>query len=112
MYTNSMGYDQDGRPVKRPRHVSSMAGENLHHLNTAGMESSDTVGMGMKMNTTSDNNHKNIRAEGHLLLSTSTASPASRGRTDDKNNRKLSCKECRRQVNFPLLFFYTFMFFF
>lgn len=87
-----MGYNQDGRPAKRPRNVStSIAGENPH-LNTGPVED---LGMGMKMTTTADS-LKNMRL-GHQP----PTSLPNRGRTDDKNNRKLSCKECRRQVKLP-----------
>ena len=85
MFT-TMGYDQGGRPTKRQREVSTtIAGENVR-LNTGPVE----VGMAMKI-TTADG-LKNMNQQ------SSTSSTLNRPRTDDKNNRKLSCKECRRQV--------------
>ncbi|KAF8817210.1 hypothetical protein BYT27DRAFT_7205076 [Phlegmacium glaucopus] len=88
MFTNSLAYDQDSRPTKRPRNAStSIAGETMH-LNAGAVED---VGMGLP---TADN-LRNMRSEGHLASASATGTP-NRGRTDDKNNRKLSCKECRR----------------
>ena len=111
MFTNSMGYDQDRRPTKRPR---DNGGESSHHPNlsiNAGLAMENMgmgMGMGMGMSATGDS-LKNTR-EGRQQqqqqqqrqqqqVSTSpTTTTGNRGRTDDKNNRKLSCKECRRRV--------------
>ena len=60
-----------------------------------------TMGMGM---TAAGDSLKNTREgrqqqQQQQQISTSpTTTTMNRGRTDDKNNRKLSCKECRRQV--------------
>lgn len=88
MFTNSMGYDQGSRPIKRPRNVS--VGESAP-LNAGPVED-----MSMGPMSTADDNLRNImmKPEAHHIPSTS-ATP-NRGRIDDKNNRKLSCKECRR----------------
>ena len=105
MFSNSMGYDQDHRPTKRPRDTG---GEGSHHPNlniNAGLAMENMgMGMGMGMSATGDS-LKNTREgrqqqqQQQQQVSTSpTTTTGNRGRTDDKNNRKLSCKECRRRV--------------
>jgi membrane protease subunit (stomatin/prohibitin family) len=102
MFTNSMGYDQDRRPAKRPR---DNGGESAHpNLNLNALENVG-MGMGMGMTAAGDSlkNTREGRQQQQQQVSTSpTTTTMNRGRTDDKNNRKLSCKECRRQV---LMFF-------
>ena len=104
-----MGYDQDHRrPAKRQR---DNGGESAHpNLNINALENvgMGTMGMGM---TAAGDSLKNTREgrqqqqQQQQQISTSpTTTTMNRGRTDDKNNRKLSCKECRRQVLF--LFFH------
>ena len=105
-----MGYDQDHRPAKRPR---DNGGEGAHpnlNLNTGLAMENMGMGMGVGMTAVGDNSLKNTREgrqqqqqQQQQQVSTSpTTTTMNRGRTDDKNNRKLSCKECRRQV--PFLF--------
>ena len=109
MFTNSMGYDQDHRPSKRPR---DNGGEGAHHPNlsiNAGLAMENMgMGMGMGMSATGDslkNTREGRQQQQQQQVSTSpTTTTGNRGRTDDKNNRKLSCKECRRRV----LSFYLF----
>ena len=107
-----MGYDQDhNRPSKRPR--DSGEGSHLPNLNiNAGLAMENMgMGMGMGMSSTGDS-LKNTRdgrqqqqqqqqQQQHQVSTSPTTSTGNRGRTDDKNNRKLSCKECRRRVLFP-----------
>lgn len=82
----------DARPSKRPRNVgessfrdSVQAGPIEDH----GMGSpTDPMGRAGR----SDGGHNSIVS----ATMPANASTAGRGRVDDKNNRKLSCKECRR----------------
>lgn len=98
-----MGYDQDHRPAKRPR---DNGGESAHpNLNLNTGLAMENMGMGMGMGhgmTAAGDSLKNTRdgrQQQQQQVSTSpTTTTVNRGRTDDKNNRKLSCKECRRQV--------------
>ncbi|KAF8182616.1 hypothetical protein BJ912DRAFT_928505 [Pholiota molesta] len=86
MLGSSLDYTQDGqsplRPTKRPRNVS-FSGEVLQSQ-AAGYGEEQEMDMGMG---TGGPATRNV---------VPTASSANRGRVDDKNNRKLSCKECRR----------------
>ena len=103
-----MGYDQDHRPAKRPRDSGGESARSNLNLNAGLSMENMRMGMGMGMSATGDS-LKNTR-EGQQqqqqqqqvsISPTTTTTTANRGRTDDKNNRKLSCKECRRQVFSP-----------
>lgn len=92
-----MPYDQDHRPAKRQRDDSAHPNLNLN----TGL-AMENMGMGMGMTAAGDSlkNTREGRQQQHQQVSTSpTTTTVNRGRTDDKNNRKLSCKECRRQVH-------------
>ena len=108
MFTNSMGYDQDHRPAKRPRDNGGESARPNLNLNAGLAMENMRMGMGMGMSATGDS-LKNTREgqqqqqqQQQVSISPTTTTTVNRGRTDDKNNRKLSCKECRRQVlSFP-----------
>jgi hypothetical protein len=106
MFTNSMAYDQDHRPTKRPRDNGGGEGTHLPNLNiNAGLSMENMgMGMGMSMSATGDsfkNTREGRQPQQQQQVSTPpTTTTGNRGRTDDKNNRKLSCKECRRRVPF------------
>lgn len=76
--------NSDFRPSKRPRNVS--LSEQHPGAYRGSMEGRSMVtGVGVE-------GFRNTRVEGPPAV----AGPSNRGRVDDKNNRKLSCKECRR----------------
>ena len=101
MFTNSMGYDQDRRPAKRPR---ENGGESLNINAGLAMENMGmAMGMGMSaagdsLKNTREGRQQQQQQQQQVSTSPTTSTTVNRGRTDDKNNRKLSCKECRRQV--------------
>jgi len=73
----------DFRPSKRPRNVS-LSDQHPGARYRGAMEGQSIV--------TGVEGFRNTRVEGPPAA----AGPSNRGRIDDKNNRKLSCKECRR----------------
>ncbi|KAF9561089.1 hypothetical protein CPC08DRAFT_664768 [Agrocybe pediades] len=82
----------DARPAKRPRNVSfsaEMMQSNPGIRATTGREEND---QGMGMDTRPELSRAS-RQEDAPQVGPSTTSKA---RSDEKNNRKLSCKECRR----------------
>jgi len=89
MLGSSLDYVQDShndsRPSKRPRNASLSEG----HAGARYLGPVEGQRMGAKFGV---GNFRNTRVEGPPA----TAGPSNRGRVDDKNNRKLSCKECRR----------------
>lgn len=98
MFTN---YDQDHRPTKRPR--DNGGGESAQHHPTLSINpglAMENMGMGIMGMSASGDSLKSTREgrqQQQQQVSTSpTTTTGNRGRTDDKNNRKLSCKECRR----------------
>ncbi|KAF8968960.1 hypothetical protein BDZ97DRAFT_1797210 [Flammula alnicola] len=86
MLGSSLDYLQDpqhdSRPAKRARNVS-FSGEISHHSSGPVEEE----GMGTGGSSLRNNRSEGVQSTGVL---------SSRGRVDDKNNRKLSCRECRR----------------
>lgn len=89
MLSNSPDYAQesnsDCRPSKRPRNVS-LSEQHPGAVYRGSMERQSMItGVGVE-------GFRNTRVEGPPAA----AGPSNRGRVDDKNNRKLSCKECRR----------------
>lgn len=112
MFTNSMGYDQDHRPTKRPR--DNGGGESAHHptLSINPGLAMENMGMGMgsmgmsatgdSLKNTREGRQQQQQQQQQQVSTSPTTTTGNRGRTDDKNNRKLSCKECRRRVPFFL----------
>ena len=83
----------DSRPMKRARNVSVSA-EQMPHSSGSGLPMEDyTMGSGMT------DSQRQPRSEGIPA----PGGTSNRGRVDDKNNRKLSCKECRRYGRFRRL---------
>ncbi|CAA7269113.1 unnamed protein product [Cyclocybe aegerita] len=76
----------DSRPPKRPRNLS-VHGDQPQHLSGPPVPMDD---QGFTAAVGADNS-RNSRSE-----MPQPPAPINRPRTDDKNNRKLSCKECRR----------------
>ena len=113
MFTNSMGYDQDHRPTKRPR--DNGGGESAHHptLSINPGLAMENMGMGMgsmgmsatgeSLKNTREGRQQQQQQQQQQVSTSPTTTTGNRGRTDDKNNRKLSCKECRRRVSFFFL---------
>ena len=113
MFTNSMGYDQDHRPTKRPR--DNGGGESAHHptLSINPGLAMENMGMGMgsmgmsatgdSLKNTREGRQQQQQQQQQQVSTSPTTTTGNRGRTDDKNNRKLSCKECRRRVAFFFL---------
>ena len=108
-----MGYDQDHRPTKRPR--DNGGGESAHHptLSINPGLAMENMGMGMgsmgmsatgdSLKNTREGRQQQQQQQQQQVSTSPTTTTGNRGRTDDKNNRKLSCKECRRRVPFFFL---------
>ncbi|KAF8158547.1 hypothetical protein B0H34DRAFT_709315 [Crassisporium funariophilum] len=88
MLGNSPAYPPEThtRPTKRARNVSTLGETSSYQDTGSGPAEEQVMAMGM-----GGDNARTGRSEG---MSSNTG--INRGRIDDKNNRKLSCKECRR----------------
>ena len=68
-----------------------------------GMGSMGMSATGDSLKNTREGRQQQQQQQQQQVSTSPTTTTGNRGRTDDKNNRKLSCKECRRRVSFFFL---------